>query len=73
MVRIDKRIARKVFKAGKDVIAIPHKMNPNSQFYGMGLSSQGIWAILTSCVTSWNITAVPVTQGATLPFILSSL
>ena len=36
MVRIDKRIARKVFKAGKDVIAIPHKMNPNNQFFGMG-------------------------------------
>ena len=36
MVKIDKRLARKVFKAGKEVVAIPYKMNPNNQFFGMG-------------------------------------
>jgi hypothetical protein len=36
MIKIDKRLARKVFEAGKDIIAIPHKMNPNNQFFSMG-------------------------------------
>ena len=31
MVKIDKRLARKVFKAGKDIVAIPYKMNPPKQ------------------------------------------
>ena len=36
MTRIDKRKARKLFEHGQDIIAIPHKLNPNNQFFACG-------------------------------------
>ena len=36
MIKINKVQARKLFNSGRDVVAIPCKMNPNNQFFAMG-------------------------------------
>lgn len=35
--RINKAKARKLYNEGYTVLAIPHKMNPNNQFWGGGI------------------------------------
>lgn len=36
MTRIRKNQARELFDNGHTIIAIPHKLNPDNQFFGMG-------------------------------------
>lgn len=36
MTKIRKNQARKLFDNGHTIVAIPHKLNPNNQFFAMG-------------------------------------
>ena len=36
MTKINKARARKLFDDNKEIIAIPHKMNPDNQLFAMG-------------------------------------
>ena len=44
VIRINKIQARKLYNEGKDVFFIPHKLNPENNFYNLGIwENKDLW------------------------------